>query len=186
MATQIRRTTPPSPTSRFATVKASMVTAWCGLVLWGAVVAQAGGDGTGIPLNGTPLPGVPITGLAPNGALLYGLPINGLAPNAVPITGLAPNGAPLYGLPINGLAPNAVPITGLAPNGAPLYGLPIPGLLPQGVTSDGTAVHPPLRPAVPPERVPFTGRRPRALGKPSASWQPSARGFQEPTADWLR
>ena len=136
MATQIRRTTPPSPTSRFATVKASMVTAWCGLVLWGAVVAQAGGDGTGILLNGTPLPGVPITGLAPNGA--------------------------------------------------PLYGLPIPGLLPQGVTSDGAAVPPPLRPAVPPERVPFTGIRPRALGKPSASWQPSSRGFQEPTADWLR
>ena len=83
MVTQTRRTTPPSPTSRLATVHASMVTAWCGLVLWGAVAAQAGGDGHGIPLNGTPLQGAPLTGLAPNGTPLYGPPSTGLAPRVI-------------------------------------------------------------------------------------------------------
>ena len=114
MTTQTQRTTLPSPTSRLATVQASMVMACCGLVLWGAVAAQAGGDGNVIPLNGTPLHGVPLTGLAPNGTPLYGMPRTGLAPNAAPLTGLAPNGAPLYGLAAPGVTSSGAAIRGLS------------------------------------------------------------------------
>jgi hypothetical protein len=99
MAMQTRQTTPPSPTSRLATVTASMVTAWCGLVLWGAVAVHAGGDGTEITLPGTPLHGVPISGLAPNGTPLYGLPLPGLPPQGVTSHGAAGNAPPLPAVP---------------------------------------------------------------------------------------
>ena len=103
MATQTRRTTRRSATFFRAPVKASMVTACCGLVLLSAVVAHAALDWNGIPyqgliLNGTPLQGLPFNGLFVNGTPMQGMPFNG-----VPI-----NGTPLQGLPRNGLSLQAL------------------------------------------------------------------------------
>jgi hypothetical protein len=104
MATQTRRTTRRSATFFRATVKASMVTACCGLVLLSAVVAHAAPDWNGIPyqgliLNGTPLNGMPFNGLFVNGTPMQGMPMQGMPCNGVRI-----NGTPLQGLPRNGLS----------------------------------------------------------------------------------
>jgi hypothetical protein len=78
MATQTRRTTRCSATFFRATVTASMVTTWCGLLLFSAVAAHAGVDGNGLPFNGIPLNGVPL-----NGMPIQGLPMNGLPTQGV-------------------------------------------------------------------------------------------------------
>jgi hypothetical protein len=89
MATQTRRTTRRSATFFRATVKASMVTACCGLVLLSAVVAHAALDWNGIPyqgliLNGTPLNGMPFNGLFVNGTPMQGMPMQGMPHNDLP------------------------------------------------------------------------------------------------------
>ena len=71
MATQTRRTIRRSATFFKTTVKASMVTACCGLVLWSAVAAHAAAVTNGLPVNG-----VPTNGLPTNGVPLNGLPAN--------------------------------------------------------------------------------------------------------------
>jgi hypothetical protein len=101
MATQTRRTTRRSVWFFRATVKASMVTACCGLVLWSAVAAHAAAPFNGMPVNGLPfngmaLQGIPFNGLGPNGLRLNGMPYNGIDLNGVPI-----NGIPIQGMPFN-------------------------------------------------------------------------------------
>jgi len=59
MATQTRRTTRRSARFFSTTVKASMVTACCGLILWSAGAAYAAAISNGMPYNGTPLNGLP-------------------------------------------------------------------------------------------------------------------------------
>ena len=78
MATQTRRT--PRRSARFfkVTVTAYMVTAGCGLVLWGAVAGHAGVDGNGLPFNGIPMNGLPL-----NGMPIQGMPVNGLLTQGV-------------------------------------------------------------------------------------------------------
>jgi hypothetical protein len=78
MATQTRRTTPRSARFFKATVKASMVTACCGLGLWSAVAAHAS----------TPLNGMPFNGMLLNGVPLNGMPIQGLPMNGLPTQGV--------------------------------------------------------------------------------------------------
>src|SRR4029450_4073246 len=78
MATQTRRTTRRSARFFRATVKASMVTAWCGLVLLSAVSAYAETPRNGLALNGVPLNGMPRNGLPFQGLLLNGTPLNGM------------------------------------------------------------------------------------------------------------
>jgi hypothetical protein len=71
MATQTRRTTRRSVWFFRATVKASMVTACCGLVLWSAVAAHAAA-----PFNGMPVNGLPFNGMALQGIPIQGMPFN--------------------------------------------------------------------------------------------------------------
>jgi hypothetical protein len=89
MATQTRRTTRRSARFFRATVKASMVTACCGLVLWSAVAAYAE-----LPLNGLPLNGLTTNGIPLNGVPLNGMPIQGLPMNGLILNGVGPNGLP--------------------------------------------------------------------------------------------
>ena len=108
MATQTRRTTRRSATFFRATVKASMVTACCGLVLLSAVAAHAAVTWNGMPrqgliLNGTPLNGIPWNGIGPNGISFNGVPIQGMPHNGLPYNGLPIQGMPMQGMPLNGL-----------------------------------------------------------------------------------
>ena len=101
MATQTRQTTRRSAKFFRTTVKASMVTACCGLILWSAVAAHAAVTWNGMPrqgliLNGTPLNGIPWNGIGPNGMPFNGYPIQGM-----PIQGMPMNGTPLQGRPAN-------------------------------------------------------------------------------------
>ena len=114
MATQTRRTTRRSATFFRATVKASMVTACCGLVLLSAVVAHAALDWNGIPYQGLILNGTPLNGMPFNGLFVNGMPMQGLPYNGMPF-----NGAPYNGIPIQGMPANGVPV-----NGVPLHGHP--------------------------------------------------------------
>jgi hypothetical protein len=86
MATQTRLTIRRSARFLRTTLKASVVVACCGLVLWSAIAAHAGVDGNGFYVNGLPVNGYP----------LQGMPIQGL-----PINGLPMNGTPLHGPPAN-------------------------------------------------------------------------------------
>jgi hypothetical protein len=104
MATQTRRTTRRSARFFRATVKASMVTAWCGLVLLSAVSAYAETPRNGLALNGVPLNGMPRNGLPFQGLLLNGTPLNG-----IPWNGIGPNGIPFNGLPIQGMPMQGMP-----------------------------------------------------------------------------
>ena len=103
MATQTRRTIRRAARFFRATVKASMVTACCGLVLWSAVAAHAAVTWNGMPrqgliLNGTPLNGIPWNGIGPNGIPFNGVPIQGMPYNGLPIQGM-----PMQGMPYNDL-----------------------------------------------------------------------------------
>jgi hypothetical protein len=124
MATQTRRTTRRSAKFFRTTVKASMVTACCGLILWSAVAAHAAVTWNGMPrqgliLNGTPLNGIPWNGIGPNGIPFNGVPIQGMPYNGMPFQGLLLNGTPYNGYPIQGM-----PIQGMPMNGTPLQGRP--------------------------------------------------------------
>ena len=99
MATQTRRTTPRSARFFKATVKASMVTACCGLGLWSAVAAHAS-----TPLNGMPFNGLPFNGINLNGLPFNGIPLNGVPLNGMPIQGLPMNGLPTQGVISHDLA----------------------------------------------------------------------------------
>ena len=72
MATQTRRTTRRSARFFRATVKAHLVTTWCGLVLLSAVAAHAGVWGMYLPIQGLILNGVLINGMPYNGAPQWG------------------------------------------------------------------------------------------------------------------
>ena len=106
MATQTRRTIKRSARFFSATVKASLVTACCGLILWSAVAAHAGIDTNGLPYNGLPYNGMPFNGLPFQGMPIQGLPVNGVPYNGVPIQGLPRNGLPMHGTSLHGLAAN--------------------------------------------------------------------------------
>ena len=96
MATQTRRTTRRAARFFRATVKASMVTACCGLILWSAVAAHAAVTWNGMPRQGLILNGTPYNGMPFQGLLLNGTPYNGY-----PIQGMPMNGTPLQGRPAN-------------------------------------------------------------------------------------
>jgi hypothetical protein len=86
MATQTRRTTRRSAKFFRTTVKASMVTACCGLILWSAVAAHAAVTWNGMPrqgliLNGTPYNGYPIQGMPMQGMPMNGTPMQGRPAN---------------------------------------------------------------------------------------------------------
>jgi hypothetical protein len=117
MATQTRRTTPRSARFFKATVKASMVTACCGLGLWSAVAAHAS-----TPLNGMPFNGMPSNGINLNGASSNGINLNGASSN-----GLYVNGTPYNGINFNGQSYNGIPIQGLPMNGLPMHGTSLHG-----------------------------------------------------------
>src|SRR5262252_7466298 len=87
MATQTRRTTQQSVKSHSATLKASIVMACCGLVLWSAVAAHAA--------------------ITANGFTLNGLNANGISTNGITINGLSTNGA-MNGININGITLNGM------------------------------------------------------------------------------
>jgi hypothetical protein len=78
MATQTRRTIRRSAKFFSATVKASMVTACCGLILWSAGAAYAAASSNGMPYNGMPWNGMPFNGMPFQGLLMNGTPLNGL------------------------------------------------------------------------------------------------------------
>jgi hypothetical protein len=104
MATQTRRTTRRSAKFFRTTVKASMVTACCGLILWSAVAAHAAVTWNGMPrqgliLNGTPWQGLILNGTPYNGMPFQGLLLNGTPYNGYPIQGMPMNGTPLHGHP---------------------------------------------------------------------------------------
>jgi hypothetical protein len=103
MATQTRRTTRRSARFFRATVKAYMVTACCGLVLWSAVSAYAELPLNGLPINGMPFNGIPLNGVPLNGMPLNGLPMNGMPFNGASMQGMPRNGIPMNGTPLNGL-----------------------------------------------------------------------------------
>jgi hypothetical protein len=107
MATQTRRTTQQSGKFHRATLKASIVTACCGLVLWSAVAAHAAASWNGIDLNG-----MPFQGLILNGTPRNGVPLNGVIFNGMPINGVDGNGMPFQGMPRNGLPMNGTPLHG--------------------------------------------------------------------------
>jgi hypothetical protein len=142
MATQTRRTTRRSAKFFSATIKASMVTACCGLVLWSAVTAHASQSWNGNPYNGLYVNGQGSNGLDWNGAPLNGLPVNGVGPNGTPIQGMPRNGVPMQGMPMNG-----VPL-----NGTPMNGLP--------AQEDS-------RPTVPPDRLPWHSLSHQGIAKPT-------------------
>ena len=109
MATQARRTTRRSAKFFRTTVKASLVTACCGLILWSAIAAHAAVTWNGMPrqgliLNGTPLNGLPWNGIGPNGIPFNGVPIQGM-----PYNGLPYNGYPIQGMPMQGMPHNDLP-----------------------------------------------------------------------------
>jgi hypothetical protein len=87
MATQTRRTIRRSARFFRATVKAYMVTACCGLILWSAVAAHAA-----VSLNGGPMNGMALNGVALNGTPLQGLPYNGMPTNGTLLNGLPTQG----------------------------------------------------------------------------------------------
>jgi hypothetical protein len=124
MATQTRRTTRRSARFFRATVKAAMVTAWCGLVLLSAVSAYAETPRNGLALNGVPLNGMPRNGLPFQGLLLNGTPLNGMPVNGIDLNGTPINGTPLNGIPWNGIGPNGIPFNGLPIQGMPMQGMP--------------------------------------------------------------
>jgi hypothetical protein len=88
MAIQTRRTTRRSARFFRATVKASVVTACCGLVLWSAVAAHAATPWNGLPFNGAMLNGTPLNGMPFNGTPWNGLPYNGAVLNGTPFNDL--------------------------------------------------------------------------------------------------
>ena len=98
MATQTRRITRRAATFFRGTLKAHVVVACCGLVLWSAVAAHAAVSLNGGPMNGMPRNGMPFQGLLLNGTPLNGIPWNGIGPNGIPF-----NGLPLQGMPHNDL-----------------------------------------------------------------------------------
>jgi hypothetical protein len=108
MATQTRRTTRRSARFFSATVKASLVTACCGLVLWSAVAAHAGVDGNGLYLNGAPFNGLPWNGMPFQGMVLNGLPMNGLSLQAPTLQQEPLPAGPQERLPWNGLSQRAL------------------------------------------------------------------------------
>jgi hypothetical protein len=81
MATQTRRTTRRSARFFRTTVKASMVTACCGLVLMSAVAAHASQPWNGMPFQGLPINGMPVNGVYVNGVSANGMPVNGIEPD---------------------------------------------------------------------------------------------------------
>jgi hypothetical protein len=78
MTTQTRRTTQRAVKFHRTTLKAFIVTACYGLVLWGAVAAHALSGANGMPFNGMPF----------NGAVLQGMPFQGLPMNGWFFNGL--------------------------------------------------------------------------------------------------
>jgi hypothetical protein len=156
MATQTRRTTRRSARFFRATVKASMVTAWCGLVLLSAVAAHAGVWGNGAPIQGLIL----------NGVLINGMPYNG-APY---------NGVPIQGMPTNGIPVNGVPLNGLPMNGTSFNGLPTQGVISHDLSLQATTLPREPLSAVQHESLPFHSLSQRALGTPP----PSRIGFLSP------
>jgi hypothetical protein len=95
MATQTRRTIRRSAKFFSATVKASMVTACCGLILWSAGAAYAAAISNGMPYNGVPWNGMPFNGMPFQGLLMNGTPINGMPYNGTPLNGLPAHEASL-------------------------------------------------------------------------------------------
>ena len=148
MATQTRRTTRRAAQFFRTTVKASMVTACCGLILWSAVAAHAAVTWNGIPWNG--------------------IPRNGLYFNALDWNGIGPNGLLYNGMPIQGLLMNGAPLNGIGPNGTPIQGMPRNGLPSQDVLSTGAVVQTPTVPAVPQESLPWSTLSHRPLGEAAA------------------
>jgi hypothetical protein len=106
MATQTRRTTRRSARFFRATVKASLVTACSGLVLWSAVAAHAAAPYNGMPYNGLFGNGAPMQGMPMQGMPTNGMPFNGMPYNGVPIQGMPRNGLPMHGTSLHGLAAN--------------------------------------------------------------------------------
>ncbi len=92
MATQTRRTTRRSARFFSATVKASMVTVCCGLVLWSAVATYAELPLNGLPMNGLPINGMPMNGLPTQGGISNGIVVNAPTLPAVPQESLPWNG----------------------------------------------------------------------------------------------
>ncbi len=98
MATQTRQTTRRSARFFRATVKAYLVTACCGLVLWSAVAAHAALTVNGIPMQGLILNGTPYNGIPFNGMPMNGMPFNGVLLNGTPLNGMLFNGIPTQGV----------------------------------------------------------------------------------------
>jgi hypothetical protein len=166
MATQTRRTT--RRTARFfrATVNASLVTAYCGLVLWSAVAAHAAISSNGMPFQGLPYNGMPFQGMQ-----LQGIPFNGMPHNGYPIQGLLMNGTPLNGMPFNGIGPNGMPYNGTPMQGMPRNGLPLNGTPLQGLPAHEGSLCPEQS-----ERLPWSTLSQRPLG----TTPPSHIGFLDP------
>jgi hypothetical protein len=99
MATQTRRTTQRSARFLRATLKAHVVVACCGLVLWSAVAAHAATAANGMPSNGLPCNGLELNGYPVNGVPFNGIPWNGIPIQGMPIQGMPYNGTPLNGFP---------------------------------------------------------------------------------------
>jgi hypothetical protein len=98
MATQTRRTTRRSARFFWATVKAYMVMACCGLVLMSAVAAHAALNWNGMPMQGLMLNGMPFNGLY----------INGMLHDATPPPGELPPAGQRDSLPFHGLSKRAL------------------------------------------------------------------------------
>jgi hypothetical protein len=78
------------------TIRAFIVAACCGLIVFAAVTAHAGESLNGLSLNGLSLNGLSLNGLSLNGLSLNGLSLNGLSMNGLSMNGWS-----------NGLAINA-------------------------------------------------------------------------------
>ena len=98
MTTQTRRPVRIAARVCKATRTGGMVGAVCGVILWGAVAAQAATTANGLPCNELPTNGMPCTGRVVNGLPYQGMPINGM-----PFNGVGLQGMPMQGLPRNGL-----------------------------------------------------------------------------------
>ena len=137
MATQTRRTTRRSARFFRATVKASMVTACCGLVLLSAVAAHAGVDWNGLPMNGIPLNGLPINGMPLNGLLFNGITLNGMPMNGVPLQWNTSMGCLSMGRLSKGCERPCNGLTSMeCPPGMPHNALPSGGRSPRGRRSN--------------------------------------------------
>ena len=135
MATQTRRTTRRSAKFFRTTVKASMVTACCGLVLLSAVAAHAA-----VSLNGGPMNGMGLNGVALNGMPIQGLPANGLPYNGMPM-----NGTPLNGLPTQGVISDGISLQATTLQREPLSAVPQESLPFHSLSQRALGTTPPFR-----------------------------------------